>query len=81
MSPHKKTTAKKPFKHQRYEEDCFRDRDAFEEFLEYYKDAIIIVEREVNLPSLEGIFIPDVFKDPTWAPLLTGSMYVHHILV
>ena len=49
MSPHKKTTAKKPLKHQGYEEDRFRDRDAFEEFSEYYKDAIIIVEREEDL--------------------------------
>ena len=49
--------------------------------MEYYKDAIIIVEKEVDLPSLEGTFIPDVFRDCTWAPLLTGSVDVHHILV
>ena len=81
MSPHKKTTAKKPLKRQGYEEDRFRDRDAFEEFSEYYKDAIIIVEREADLRSLESTFIPDVFRDRTWAPLLTSSMDVHHILL
>ena len=81
MSPGKKTTAKKPLKRQRYEEDCFRDRDAFKAFSEYYKDAIIIVEREVDLPSLKGTFIPNVFRDHTWAPLLTGSLDVHYILV
>ena len=43
MSPGKKTTAKKPLKRQRYEEDRFWDRDAFKTFSEYYKDAIIIV--------------------------------------
>ena len=39
------------------------------------------IERKVDLPSLEGTFIPDVFRDRTWAPLLTGSVDVHHILV
>ena len=81
MSPCKKTTAKKPLKCQRFEEDRFRNRDAFEVFSEYYKDVVIIVEREVDLPSLENTFILDVFKDHTWAPLLSGSVDVHHILV
>ena len=81
MSPRKKTTTKKPLKRQRFEEDHFQNRDAFEAFLEYYKDAIIIVERKVNLPSLKSTFILDVFRDCTWAPLLTGSVDVHHILV
>ena len=75
MSPHKKTTIKKPLKHQRYEEDCFWDRDAFETFLEFCKDAVIIVERKVDFGSLEGIFILDVFRDRT------GSVDVHHILI
>ena len=65
MSPHKKTTANKPLQRQRYEEDRFQDRDAFEAFLEYYKDAVIIVERKVDFGSLEGTFIPDVFRDHT----------------
>ena len=38
--------AKKPLKCQRFEEDRFQNRDAFEAFSEYYKDAVIIVERE-----------------------------------
>jgi len=81
MFPHKKTTAKKPLMCQRFEEDRFQNRDAFKAFSEYYKDAIIIVEREVDLPYLESTFNPDVFRDRTWAPLLIGSVYVHHILV
>ena len=81
MSPRKTTTAKKPLKRQRYEGVRFWDGDAFEAFSEYYKDAIIIVEREVDLPSLKGTFIPNMFRDHTWAPLLTGSLDVHHILV
>ena len=52
-----------------------------EAFSVFYKDAVIIVEREVDLPSLENTCIPDVFKECTWAPLLTGSVDVHHVLV
>ena len=81
MSPRKKTIAKKPLKRQRFEEDQFRNRDAFEAFSVFYKDAVIIVEREVDLPSLENTCIPDVFKERTWAPLLIGSVDVHHVLV
>jgi len=55
MSPHKKTTANKPLKCQLYKEDCFRDRDAFEAFLEYYKDAVIIVGRKVDLSLLRAL--------------------------
>nr|POE62139.1 hypothetical protein CFP56_40232 [Quercus suber] len=81
MSPCKKTTVKKPLKCQRFEEDWFQNRDAFEAFSEYYKDVIIIVEREVDLPSLKSTCIPDMFRDHTWTPLLTGSVEVHHVLV
>ena len=81
MSPHKKTTANNPLKRQRYKEDCFRDRDAFEAFSEYYKNAVIIVGRKVDFESLEGTFIPDVFRDRTWAPSFIGLVDVHHILI
>ena len=80
MSPRKNTT-KKPLRWERYKEDCFRDRDAFEAFSEYYKDVVIIVERKVDLRSLEGTFILDVLRGYTWASLLIGSVDVHHILV
>ena len=65
MSPRKKTIAEKPLKCQIFEEDCFQNRDAFEAFSEYYKDAVIIMEREVDLPSLENTSILDVFRDHT----------------
>ena len=39
--------------------------DAFEAFSEYYMDVVIIVERKVDLPSLESTFILDVFRDRT----------------
>ena len=81
MSPCKKTTAKKPLKHQRYEEHRFRNRDAFEAFKEFYKEVVIIVEREVDLKSLECTFIPDMFRDRSWAFLLIGLVEVHNILI
>ena len=81
MSPHKKTIAKKSLKCQQYEEHHFRNRDAFKAFMDFYKEAVIIVEREVDLGSLENSFIPNVFRDCTWASLLTGAVEVHNILI
>ncbi|KAL0010987.1 hypothetical protein SO802_006095 [Lithocarpus litseifolius] len=81
MSPRKKTTAKKAIKRQRFEEDRFRNRDAFEAFSEFYKDVVIIVEKEVDLPSFESTCILNVFRDRTWAPFLTSLVDVHHVLV
>ena len=65
MSPGKKTIAKKSLKRQWYEENCFRNRDAFETFMDFYREAVIIVEREVDHGSLVNTFIPDVFRDCT----------------
>lgn len=81
MSPCKKTTAKKPLKCQWYEEHRFWNRDVFEAFSEFYKEVMIIVERKVDLESLESTFILCVFRDHTWAPLLTGLVQVHDILI
>ena len=35
----------------------------------------------MDLPSLKNTCISDVFKDRTWAPFLTGSVDVQHVLV
>ena len=40
-----------------------------------------LLSREVDFGSLEGTFIPDVFRDRTWALLLICSVDVHHILI
>ena len=42
-----------------------------------YKDKTIIMERVVQLESLEGTFIPEVFKERTWTKLLNpvGVVY------
>ena len=39
------------------------------------------MERELDPSSLKSTCIPDVFRDCTWAPLLIGSVDVHHVLV
>ena len=56
MSPHK-TVAKKASKHPRRSSDSFRDEDANTIYTKYYKYAVIIVERGVDLVSLENTFI------------------------
>ena len=35
----------------------------------------------MDFESLEGTFIPNVFRDRTWAPHFIGSVDVHHILI
>ena len=46
-----------------------------------YKDKTIIMERVVQLESLEGTFIPEVFKERTWTKLLypIGVVYLEII--
>ena len=56
MSP-RKTVAKKASKHSRHSSDSFRDEDVITVYTKYYKDAVIIVERGVDLVSLENTFI------------------------
>ena len=72
MSPIKKKTTKKPSKRPRTSSDTFRNDDAYMAFNDYYKQAPIILERTVDLDSLKGTFIPDVFKERTWTKLLNS---------
>jgi len=46
-------------------------------FNDHYKRAPIILERTVDINSLEGTFILDVFKERTWTKLLNprGDMF------
>ena len=62
MSPIKKKTTKKPSKRPRNSSDSFRNDDVDMAFNDHYKQAPIILERIVDLDSLKGTFIPDVFK-------------------
>lgn len=54
------------------EKDESEHGDADVAYTEFYSEAVIIVERELNLESLSHSFIPEVFRDRTWTPLLTG---------
>lgn len=76
MSSRKKTTAKRSTKRLCYDNQRFRNGDAGSTFTKFYNEAMIIVEREVNLESLSHTFIPKVFRDRTWGPLLTGFRIV-----
>ena len=46
-----------------------------------YKDKTIIMERAVQLESLEDTFIPKVFKDKTWTKLLNPSGVVYSEII
>ena len=70
MSPIKKKTTKKPSKRPCTSSDSFRNDDVDMAFNDHYKHAPIILERIVDLDSLKGTFIPDVFKERTWTKLL-----------
>ena len=70
MSPIKKKATKKSSKRPRTFSESFRNDDVDMAFLDHYKWAPIILERAKDLESLEGTFIPDVFKKRTWTKLL-----------
>ena len=70
MSPIKKNTKKKSSKRPRTSSDSFCNDDANMTFLNHYKWALIVLERLVDLDSLKGTFILDVFKERTWTKLL-----------
>ena len=57
--------------------DHFKSAEADMKYNDCYKDKTIIMERAVQMESLEDTFIPEVFKDRTWTKLLnlSGVMY------
>ena len=61
MSPHKSAAKKKSSKRQRTFSDAFPSDDADMAYNDYYKRASIILERTVELESLEHTFNPEVF--------------------
>ena len=78
MSPTKHAAKKKSSsKRARTDSDHFRSIEADMKYNDCYKDKTIIMERVVQLETLEGTFIPEVFKDRTWTKLLnpTGVVY------
>ena len=78
MAPTKHAATKKSSsKCARTNSDNFRLAEADMKYNDCYKDKTIIMERVVQLESLEGTFIPKVFKERTWTKLLNpvGVVY------
>ena len=77
MVPTKHATIKKSSKRACTNSDHFKSAEADMKYNDCYKDKTIIMERVVQLESLEGTFIPEVFKDRTWTKLLNlvGVVY------
>ena len=61
----------------RTDSDHFKSAEADMKYNDCYKDKTIIMERVVQLESLDGTFIPEVFKERTWTKLLNldGVVY------
>ena len=72
MSPIKKKATKKPSKHLCTSSESFWNDDANMAFVDHYKQAPINQEMLVDLDSLEGTFILDVFKERTWTKFLNS---------
>ena len=78
MAPTKHAATKKPsFKRARINSDHFKFADANMKYNDCYKEVTIIMEMVVHLESLEGTFIPEVFKERTWTKLLNPVEVVY----
>ena len=77
MAPTKHAATKKSSKRARTNSDHFKSVEADMKYNDCDKDKTIIMERVVQLESLEGTFIPEVFKERTWTKLLNpvGVVY------
>ncbi|KAK9997880.1 hypothetical protein SO802_017483 [Lithocarpus litseifolius] len=72
MSPRKSAT-KKSAKHSHHSPNSFRNNNANIAYFDHYKNASIVMERSVDIRSLEHTFILEVFKERTWNKLLKPS--------
>ena len=78
MAPTKHAATKKPSsKRARIDSDHFKSANADMKYNDCYKEATIIMEKVVHLESLEGTFIPEVFKERTWTKLLNPVKVVY----
>lgn len=78
MAPTKHAATKKPTsKRVHTASDHFKSAEADMKYNDCYKDKTIIMERVVQLESLESTFIPEVYKERTWTKLLNlvGVVY------
>ena len=82
MAPTKHAATKKPSsKRARIDSDHFKSANADMKYNDCYKEATIIMEKVVHLESLEGTFIPEVFKERTWTKLLNPVEVVYSEII
>ena len=82
MAPTKHAATKKPSsKCTRTDSNHFKSVDADMKYNDCYKEATIIMERVVHLESLEGTFIPEVFRERTWTKLLNPVKVVYSEII
>ena len=81
MAPTKHAATKKSSKRARTNSDHFRLAEANMKYNDCYKGATIIMERVVQLESLEDTFIPEVFKERTWTKLLNSVGVVYSEII
>ena len=65
----------------RTDSNNFRFAEANMKYNDCYKDKTIMMERVVQMESLEDTFIPKVFKDKTWTKLLNPSGVVYSEII
>ena len=82
MAPTKHAAPKRSsFKHARTDSNNFRSAKADMKYNDCYKDKMIIMERVVQMESLEDTFILEVFKDRTWTKLLNPGGVVYSEII
>ena len=82
MTPTKHAATKKPSsKRAHTDSDHFKSAESNMKYNDCYKDKTIIMERVVQLESLEGTFILEVFKERTWTKLLNPVGVVYSEIV
>ena len=75
------TSKKQSSKRAHTDSDNFRSTEAGLKYIDCYKDKTIIMERVVQLETLQETFIPDVFKERTWTKLLNPSGTVYDEII
>ena len=59
----------------------FKSAEADMKYNDYYNKATIIMERVVQLESLNDTVIPEVFKERTWTKLLNPVRVVYSEII
>ena len=78
----KHAATKKPTsKHACTDSDHFKSAKVDMKYNDCYKDKTIIMERVVQMQSLEDNFLLEVFKDRTWTKLLNPSGVVYSEII